>query len=254
RVAWALLFTAGIIILLKRSSPVLTCLRSPKSLALLFSSAVLIALNWGVFIYAVQHDDVLSTSLGYFITPLVSVALGALFLRERLTRWQKAAVSTATLGILFMVYAVGTLPWVSLALAGSFGIYGLVRKQVPTDTLTGLLVETAMLCPFALGYWAYLSITHQSHFVGFSNIGLLILMGLLTSLPLLMFAQAAKKLSLATLGFLGYIAPTGHFFLAFFYFKEPLALDQLIAFMIIWVALFLFSFGSFSRKETKKVI
>jgi len=248
RIIWALVFTCIIITVMRRWSKVTACFKAPKTLLLLTASAALVSVNWGVFIYAVIEKQVLASSLGYFITPIVNVALGAAVLGERIGRWRFIAVFIACLGIGWMVYTVGELPWISLALALSWGLYGLVRKQVKVDTLTGLMLETSILCPIALVYWMYLHSSGASHFTEANNMGLLVLMGVLTSLPLLFFASAAKKLSLAALGFLGYLAPTGHFLLAVFYFNEPLNTQQLVAFILIWIALAIFSFSPNNTK------
>ncbi len=246
RVIWSFLFVILIILLLGRGPQFYKTLKSSQLLKGLLLSSLLVSSNWLIFIWAVAQGQVLECSLGYFITPLVSVFLARLILRERLDGWRISAIILAGLGILWFIFFIGYLPWVSLALAVTFGLYGLVRKQLPVDTLTGLAVETLILLPLALIYWWFLS--HQStgqfsfNLDGISQ--LLIVSGILTALPLLLFASAAKKLSLTAIGFMMYINPSLQFFCAVYILGEAFSLEQLIGFCFIWCALLVFSAGS----------
>jgi chloramphenicol-sensitive protein RarD len=222
-----------------------------KTLAGLLLSSLLIAANWLIFIWAVGQDRVVESSLGYFITPLVSVLLARVFLKESLNGYRIAACALAVLGVLWLIVQLGIFPWVSISLAVSFGFYGLVRKKVPVDSLTGLLIETGILLPFALIYWLWLELHGQSQLfsVNTQTTFLLIFSGALTAAPLLLFASAANRLSLTAVGFMMYINPTMQFFTAIYLLKEPFNQQQLIAFMFIWIALVVFSVGALRQQR-----
>ncbi|MBB3229835.1 EamA family transporter RarD [Halomonas stenophila] len=249
RVLWSCLFLAGLIVLLRRWSPVRQALRQPRRLGRVLGCAVLIALNWGLYIYAVESRQVLQASLGYFLTPLVNVALGMLVLRERMARLQALAVVLAAVAIALQLAMLGELPWISLTLALSFGTYGLLRKQVPLDGLSGLFVETLLLLPFGLLALAWLGQIGQSHFLADGRTtALLVTSGVLTALPLLAFAGAARRLRLATLGFLMYLNPSLQFFIALLVFREPLTSVQLATFGLIWIGLALYSWSAWQGR------
>ena len=250
RVIWASMFTALILTLIRGWKNSVPHLKNPRIWLTLGLSAILIAVNWGVFIYAVTDGQVLASSLGYFLTPIINVLLGTLVLGEKQDKFRKIAMVLAGTGVLWQIIALGELPWISLVLACSFGVYGLIRKQAPVDTLSGLLIETLVLCPVALIYWFWLVDSGQDHFMSSgSDAGRMIAMGVLTSLPLLAFAAAAQRLSLTVIGFLTYLAPTGHFLLAVFLYEEPFGIHQLISFALIWCALLVFSGSAlFARK------
>lgn len=251
RVIWACVFTALILTLGLRWRETGTHLKNPRIWGLLTLSACLIAANWGVFIYAVANNQVLAASLGYFLTPLVSVLLGTLILGEKLNKSRQLALLVAGTGVVWQIVSVGGLPWISLVLAISFGFYGLVRKKTPIDTLSGLLIETLVLLPVALLYWLWLLNNGQDHFLNtpFDSLRL-IAMGILTSLPLIAFAAAAQRLSLTVMGFLTYLAPTGHFLLAVLVYDEPFGINQVISFGLIWCALIIFSWSALRRTHT----
>lgn len=254
RVIWACVFTAVVLTLMRSWHNSLPQLKRPIVWGALFLSALLIATNWGVFIYAVGEGQILASSLGYFLTPLINVLLGTLVLGEKQDKWRVAALVLAGIGVAWQIIALGELPWISLVLACTFGVYGLVRKKAPVDTLTGLLIETLVLSPIALGYWFWLLNNGQDNFLSSSfDAGRLIAMGILTSLPLLAFAAAAQRLSLTVVGFLTYLAPTGHFLLAVFVYDEPFGLHQLISFGFIWAALVVFSGGAIFAQKQKAV-
>jgi len=209
----------------------------------LCASTVLISVNWLVYIWAVQTGQLVEASLGYFINPLVNVVLGYVFFGERLRPAQKVSVTLAAIGVAWMVVVVGRIPWLALALAFSFGFYGLLRKKSPVDSVNGLMIETVVLAPLALGWLAWKSAHGACAFVsgGWAERILLVLAGPVTALPLLFFASAARRLQLVSLGFLQYLAPTFQFLIAVFLFGEPFDSRRAVAFVFIWAALLIFS-------------
>ncbi|HLV76608.1 MAG TPA: EamA family transporter RarD [Marinobacter sp.] len=242
RVIWSCVFLVLLISVLKRWAPVTAALKRPAELGFVLGCAVLIAINWGVYIYAVETRQVLQASLGYFLTPLVNVAMGLMVLGERISRLQKVAVIMAAVAILYQVLLLGELPWITLALAFSFGTYGLLRKKVELDGLSGLFVETLLLLPLALLAVAWLKARGLSHFADSPwSMMLLVSSGIMTAIPLLLFAGAARRLKLSTVGFLMYINPTIQFLIALYVFHEPLSTAKLASFTIIWLALVLYS-------------
>lgn len=250
RILWSCVFLAGVITVLRRWSPVREALAHRRGLWPVLGCAVLIAANWGIYIYAVETRQVLQASLGYFLTPLVNVALGLAVLRERMERLQGVAVMLAGVGILIQLVTLGSLPWITLTLALTFGTYGLLRKQVALDGLSGLFVETLLLLPVGLLSFSWLTLEGHSHFVGSSGMitALLMASGAVTALPLLAFAGAARRLKLSTVGFLMYINPTLQFLIALLIFEEPLNSVQLISFVVIWFALGLYSWSSWQSR------
>jgi chloramphenicol-sensitive protein RarD len=206
-------------------------------------SAVLVTINWGVFIWALQNDRIIETSLGYYINPLVNIVLGGVFLGERLRRWQVLAIGLATLGVVNEIVSVGVLPWAGLALAFSFGFYGLVRKKIMVDSAVGLGVETTLLLPIAVGYLVFHSLGETGTLANGTpdELMLLALGGFVTVFPLVCFAAAALRLSLTALGLFQYLAPTVTLLVAVYYYGEPLEDSQWITFGCIWLALVIFS-------------
>jgi chloramphenicol-sensitive protein RarD len=239
RIFWSAAFLLLLVGMSHRLGPLWRVLRDRGTLLTLGGSTLLIAANWSVFILAVQRGQVLQSSLGYFMTPLISVLLGFLFLREKLTLWQRISVGLAALGVLNLALQHGSIPWIALVLATTFGLYGLLRKLARVDALLGLTIETLLLTPFALGYLIYLQFTGQGVFLaGSPDLNLLLpLAGVVTALPLLGFIGAARRLRLATIGFLQYITPSLHFFLAVGLYNETFSRSHLISFLCIWAAL-----------------
>lgn len=245
RILWSLALLTIVVAALRRWQPVAALMRQPRNLALLGLTALLIGGNWLIYIWAVNAGRVLETSLGYFINPLVNVALGVLILKERLRRVQLGAVGLAAVGVAVLGIAQGGLPWIALALAFSFSTYGLIRKMLPVDPLTGLLAETALLAPLCLGYLLWVDSIGAGHFGKSAGIdALLVLSGLVTAAPLLMFAASTKRLRYATVGLLQYIAPTIQFLLAVFLFREALTSAHLITFACIWIGLIAYAADS----------
>jgi chloramphenicol-sensitive protein RarD len=249
RVLWSCVFLAVIVTFLKRWPPVRAALARPKKLGFVLGCAVLIAVNWGVYIYAVESRQVLQASLGYFLTPLVNVGLGMLVLKESISRLQIVAVVLAAIAILYQLLLLGVVPWITLVLAFSFGTYGLLRKQVALDGLSGLFVETLLLLPVGILALAALSYAGASHFgIDTATTLLLLSSGIVTAIPLLAFAGAARRLRLSTVGFLMYINPTIQFFIALMVFSEPLSTEKLTSFVMIWVALGLYSWSAWAGR------
>ena len=236
RVIWAFFFLLGFVLLAGRWGRVAALLRRPKVLLALAGSALAISTNWGIFIWAVTHGEILQSSLGYYINPLFNVLLGYCFLGERLQPLQRLAIVAAGAGVLLSVIGYGQVPWLALILAVSFSLYGLIRKQVETDSVTGLMVETLLLLPIAAGWLAALYLRGQAVFLRAElRIDLLLLgAGLITLLPLMLFAFAARRLRLTTLGVSQYIAPTGHFLIGVYLYGEPFTSADAITFGCIW--------------------
>ena len=237
RVLWSVVMLVGIVLLFRRVRAILGAV-TMRTVLMLTASAFLIAVNWLVYIWAVQNAHVLDASLGYFINPLVNVALGVAVLGERVRRIQWVAIGLAGAGVLVMALSNGDSIWISLVLALSFGTYGLIRKVVAIDALGGLLIETVVLAPFALGL---LLVAHHGGEGAFGRETatdlLLVVAGAVTAAPLLLFAGAARRMPYAALGLLQYIAPTLQFLIAIFVFGEHLRPHDLAAFALIWVGL-----------------
>lgn len=250
RVLWSSVFLAIVITFMKRWQPVKMALAHPEKLGFVLGCAVLIAVNWGVYIYAVESRQVLQASLGYFLTPLVNVSLGMLVLKETISRLQVVAVTLATIAILYQLFLLGVVPWITLVLAFSFGTYGLLRKKVALDGLSGLFVETLLLFPVGMLALAALSYAGLSHFTeNTATMLLLISSGIVTAIPLLAFAGAARRLRLSTVGFLMYINPTIQFLIALLVFSEPLSPEKLTSFIMIWTALAIYSWSAWSGRS-----
>lgn len=255
RIIWSFVFTVALIIVVKGVDKVKAVLKQPKYLIILFFSSGLIATNWGLYIWAVNNDRILESSLGYYINPIVNVLLGMLVLGERLRNVQWAAVVLAATGVTLEIINFGSIPWVALTLAFSFGTYGLLRKMVPVDAQTGLLLETTILLLPALVYIVFFIQSDTSNLMNNSwqlN-SLLLLAGPVTSIPLMFFAAAAQRLNYSTLGFFQYIAPSLLFLLAVTLYNEPLTTQKMITFIFIWVALAIFSIDAYRWQKRIQV-
>jgi chloramphenicol-sensitive protein RarD len=243
RIVWA--FVLLLLICWRRGDllELASAVRQPRTLGVLAASTTAIAVNWLVYIWAVQNGHVLDSSLGYFINPLVNVLFGVLLLRERLDRTVRVAFAIAGLGVLWLAVRGGHVPWIALALATSFGSYGLLRKLAPVGALVGLTIETGLLTPIAGGYLVWAAAGGRAAiFAGSAWLdALLLFAGPVTAIPLLFFAGAARRLPLSTLGFLQYVSPTLQFLLAVLAYREPLDGPRLVAFALIWTALAIFA-------------
>lgn len=254
RFVWTSLFLIGLLSWQKRWPEVKATTNSTRATLFCLSAGLAIATNWFFFIFAVTIDRVLETSLGYFMTPLVNVLFGAIFLRERLTRLQLLSVLLATTAVLYLTFAYGHFPWIALALCSSFGLYGLLRKKSGTAAIPGLFIETISLAPIALTYLLFFKQTGSFSF-GPANISMSILLmttGIVTAVPLFWFGYAARHLRLTTLGFLQYLAPTGSFFLAVLAYHEPFTRGHLITFGLIWMALIIFTWEAVARWRSSR--
>lgn len=244
RSVWALLLVLGILAWQKRWTWLADSLRRPKQLATFLLSALLLWTNWLVYVYAAQTGHVVEASLGYFINPLVSVLLGVLVLRERLKPVEWAAVAFAACGVLWLTMVAGRPPWIALTLAFSFGVYGLIRKTASLGPLEGLALENLLLAPIvvpALAWWTW---AHGGSVLRSNDpalIGWMLLSGPLTAAPLLLFAAAARRLPLATLGLVQYVSPTLQLILGVWLFHEPFDSQRLLGFVLIWCGLALVS-------------
>ena len=251
RVIWAFVVTLIAVLMMGKRQEIVALLKSPRALGWLSLSSFLIGVNWLIFIWAVANQRVLESSLGYFMTPLVSMALGRLLLSEKINALQATAGLLAAIAVVFELVTLGKLPWLSLALAFSFGFYGLVRKQQPVGSLTGLTVETLMMLPFALWYMVH----HYGDWVlgvDLQASAFLMASGIVTAIPLFLFAAAAKQLDLTVIGFVMYINPTMQFLTAIWIFNEAYTVQRLWTFGLIWIAMLFFLAGLWQISRQKK--
>jgi len=246
RIIWSLVFIALILTINKRWPEAFAPLKSPRNIGILTLSSLIIGSNWLLYIWAVNSNHVLETSLGYYICPLVSILLGFIFFRERLNRLQFIAIGLAALGVTNSIISYGEFPWIALALAISFGLYGLLRKVAAVESLPGLFLETMVLAPVALWYLGSLQAQGTSAFLNQSMdvTMLLIGAGAVTATPLIGFAFGARRLQLSTLGVLQYAAPSIAFLLGVFLYDEPFGPSHLLTFGLIWAGLAVYTADS----------
>ena len=254
RVVWSLITMIAVVFAVRRRRQLARLVREPRSLLWLGIAAVVIGVNWGVYIWATTNEHVVEASLGYFINPLVSVLLGVVFFAERLRGLQWAALALATAAVVLLTVELGEPPWVSLALAFSFGTYGLAKKQADRGAVEGLTVETMLLAPIALAYLIFLNRTGDGTFAseGVLHIVLLASLGIVTAVPLLCFGGAATRVPLTVIGFLQYITPTIQFLLGVVVFREQMTDGRWIGFLLVWLALVLFSVESLSHHRRQR--
>ena len=243
RMLWALLFLVMVLAWRKQWRWIPELLKKPKLIAGFASSAILLSTNWFIYIWAVNNDHVIDASLGYFITPLVSVFLGYVVLHERMRPAQWRAIGLAASGVVWLGFQTGHPPWIGISLACSFGAYGLLRKTAALGALEGLSLETFLLLPFALAYLTFLAVNGQSGFLHSATSTQLLLLaaGPITAIPLLLFAAGARRIPLATLGLLQYISPSIQLILGVWLFHETFNTGKLIGFATIWIALLIYS-------------
>ncbi|MDQ0724482.1 chloramphenicol-sensitive protein RarD [Paenibacillus sp. W4I10] len=255
RVVWSFVFMGIFVAVQRRWSDMKRILTSHSTLLSLTASGLLIAINWLIFIWAVNNGHVVETSLGYYLNPLLNVLLAVVFLHEKPNRGQWLAIAIAGVAVLIIAIDYGRFPWVAISLAVSFGLYGLAKKKIKQDASVGLFSETAVVLPVALGYWIYLAIVGKATawtlpapmFIE------LLLAGVVTALPLLFFARAAARMSLSTLGFVQYIGPTIMLILSVFVFKETVSPVLLVGFALIWTALIVYAAASMRATRLAKV-
>jgi len=243
RITWSFLFLVILLLSVKRWGWIQQVKERPTTLLTFLGTATLLSLNWFIYIWAVNAERLVDTSMGYFINPLLSVLLGVFFLKERLRLWQWISVGIAAAAVTYLTLSYGHIPWVALTLAGTFGFYGLLRKTAPLGAIEGLSIETAFMLLPALAYLVYLEssgIGAFGHAPAKTN-ALLSLSGVATALPLILFNYGAKRIALATVGILQYIAPTGQFLLGVLAYGEAFEGARVTGFIVIWAALIIYS-------------
>jgi chloramphenicol-sensitive protein RarD len=254
RFVWTIAFLAALLTWQRRWPEAISNATTPRPALFCLFSGIMVSLNWLIFIWAVNIGRVLETSLGYFMTPIVNVLLGALILRERLSPAQLASILIASAGVVTLTIGYGHFPWIAVCLCITFGFYGLLRKQSGTAAITGLFLETTFLSPIAIAYLALLAARGTLTF-GSSHFTLSVLLlstGVVTALPLVWFGYAARHLRLVTIGFLQYLSPSISFFLGVFLYRETFTLTHLITFSLIWIALALVSTEAVLRWHSNK--
>jgi chloramphenicol-sensitive protein RarD len=249
RFVWTTVFLLVLLTWQRRWPELREAARSRRTLLYCLASGLAVSINWFFFIWAVNVGRVVETSLGYFMTPLVNVLFGGIFLRERLTRWQLVSVLLALVGVLNLTLGYGKFPWLAIVLCVSFGLYGLLRKKSGTRAIPGLFLETTLLTPLALIYLLHLERAGTLTFgpAHWSLALILVTTGIVTGLPLVWFGHAARHLRMTTLGFLQYLSPSGSFLLGVFLYREPFTHNHLITFSLIWVALAIFTADAVRR-------
>jgi len=256
RIGWSFILLMIVIIATRQWTKLRSTL-TWRVLGIYLIAGLLLSVNWLIYVWGVNTEHVVETSLGYFINPLLSVLLGMIFLKERLRPLQWLPVGLAALGVIYLTWTYGSLPWIALSLAFSFGFYGLVKKTSPLGSLFGLTLETGLVFLPALGYLVYVQIVGQGAF-GHSGVVPDLLMvgtGIVTAIPLLMFASAARRIPLTMVGIMQYIAPTLQFLLGVLLYKEPFTTTRLIGFSLVWIALIVFWVeGLLARKAQRAVV
>lgn len=257
RIFWSFITTLLVVLVIGKGKELIHDLKAlwneKKQLLSLFLAAILISINWFLYIWAVNTDRIIETSLGYYINPLISVLIGIGFLKERLSRAQLISFAIALAGVFTMTFAYGRFPWVAFGLALSFAFYGLLKKTVKLEALRGLTVETFFIVPIAAVYYLFLFTNGEAHFLHSDRKTdlLLILSGAATAIPLVLFAKGAQRIPLYMIGFLQYIAPTLMLILAIFVYGEEFGMIDFISFSLIWLALLLFSLSTFMQGKKK---
>ncbi|MDY3133030.1 MAG: EamA family transporter RarD [Campylobacter lanienae] len=252
RIIWSSVILFIVLIVTKKLTSLKRIAKIKKVILTLAITGILIASNWGIFIYAINQNEILATSLGYFINPLFSILLGAIILKEELSWALKLSIFIVFIAIGVQIYALGKLPFISIMLPLSFALYGLLRKRLGVRTFEGLFIETMILSPFALIYLIYLGLVSNSEFgLNFNGI-MLFLSGFITILPLLTFNASTKYLKLSTIGFLQYISPTLSMLIAVFVYNETLDLYKITSFVLIWISLAIAAISNLRRKNVTK--
>lgn len=252
RIIWTLPLCLAIVVLRRQSAELLAALRSPRAMLALLGSAALIAINWFVYIWAIATGEVYATSIGYYLNPLINVLIGTLLLGETLSRRQWLAVAIAAVAVALLAAGALTSLWVSLALAITFSLYGLVRKQISVGSLPGLTIESAiLLAPAAAITWWYAASPQGSSFgQDWQMSGLITFSGVVTAVPLLLFTLAARRMDYSALGFIQYLSPTIVFVLGFTVFRQPLAPAKLVSFVLIWIAVGMFVWDLWEKRKS----
>lgn len=254
RVIWSVPIAAVVLLLLGRTKDIRAAFKSPRTLGMGFITAALISVNWSIYVWSIAAERAVETALGYYINPLFSIFLAAVLLKESLDGRQKAAIALAVVAVGLLAFETGGLPWVSVGLALSWGFYALCKKSLPVGPNQGFFLEVLMLTPLALGYIAYVELNGTGHFgaTGMNDVLLLLGCGVVTAVPLMIYANGAKLLRLSTIGIMQYIAPTMIFFIAVFVFKEPFGTYKLAAFVLIWIALAIYTSSLLRSRKARQ--
>lgn len=254
RVVWSALFAIFLLLLFQQGRATVNAFKQPKVLAIFFLSSCMIGVNWLVYLWAIVNEHILDASLGYFINPIFNVFLGWLVLKERLNKAQLLALMFAIAGILWLAIPAGQIPWVALILAGSFGIYGLIRKLAPMEPLSGLALETLLMSPFALAYLFFCYTQHSLVFGELNTLQMTVLLGsgAATTIPLLWFAMGARRISMSLLGMLQYISPTLQFLCGVLIFNEKLSAERMVGYALVWVGVAIFLLGMRAKVKQAK--
>lgn len=253
RIFWSVPVAGAVLLALGRMGDVKVALRNPRTIAMASLTATLVTINWGTYVWAIGAGHSLDAALGYFINPLFSIGLGALLLKEKLAPVQVVAIGLAAIAVVILTIEAGSLPWVALSLTLSWGFYAFFRKTLPVGANQGFFIEVLLLCVPATLYILYLEARGEGHFyqTGISDTALLLGCGLVTALPLMIFANGAKLLKMSTIGIMQYIVPTMVFLIAVFLFKEPFGTTQMIAFSLIWAGLVLYSWSMLRQSRAR---
>jgi len=255
RIIWSFVLLVIVVFVTRQWKAFRTAAFSPRMILIYLASAILLSINWLTYVWAVNAGFVVETSLGYFINPLLSVLLGVFFLRERLRPWQWAPIGLAAIGVIYVAISYGQFPWIALTLAFSFGIYGLIKKAAPLGSLYGLTLETGLLFLPAVGFLIVMEMRGGGAFLHSGPVPDLLMVGagVVTTIPLLMFASAAQRIPLSTVGVLQYITPTMQFLLGVLLYREPFNQAHLIGFSIVWVALIFFWLEGFLASRRRRL-
>ena len=253
RSLWAAIWGLGLVLATKQWPEVAAAFAAPRLRWMLLLTSILIASNWGIYVWAVTSGHTVESALGYYLTPLLNMAAGALIFRERIDAWGKGAVALAVAGVVIQIVSVGQVPWVAILLALTFGSYGVLRKHIVVSALAGLCVECLYLFLPALGYLAWYEATGQGHFFHPAHAAWLLLTGPVTVLPLVMFAYAARRIALSTMGFVQFIGPTLTFIIGLWE-GEPFTLAGGVSFAFIWAGALVFAFGAWKRLKVVKPV
>jgi chloramphenicol-sensitive protein RarD len=256
RILWSFLLLVVIVVLSREWRSFRNAISHARVLLVYSGAAILVGVNWLLYVWAVNAGFVVETSLGYFINPLLSVLMGVIFLREHLRPWQWVPVALAAMGMLYLTFSYGSPPWIALTLAFSWATYGLIKKTAPLGPLNGLTLETGLLLLPSLVYLGYAETIGKGAFMHSGTISNLLLVGtgLITAVPLLLFASAVRRIPLSLVGILQYIAPTIQFLLGVLVYKEPFTVNQSIGFGLVWVALIVFGVEGFLAHRARALI
>jgi chloramphenicol-sensitive protein RarD len=253
RIVWSVPLAGAILLWLGRTADLKRAVQSPRMLLQAALCAAIISINWSTYVWAISAGRALETALGYYVNPLFSIFLAFVFVGERLTKLQWSAVAMAAAAVAFIAIEAGSLPWVSLVLTVSWGFYALLKKTLPVGPNQGFFLEVLILLPLALAYLFWLGWRGEGHFLESpGNMALLLLSGAVTAVPLMLYANGAKLLRLTTIGIMQYIAPTMIFLIAVFIFHEPFGWARLVAFLLIWTALALYSWSLFANRRSAR--